>query len=575
MMKKRKKSRSRKIIPLLLCAAVPVVVAVAVYAQYFKSKPATESGVFAEENGKNISQTADSLSLNAELVKANCIGSVAKIDIVTPGLDTCSMRVAMYDLNGGKVLSETALKEGAWITGQTENGFYAVEQFEKTLYIYDNSGKLKTEKSFSDKSDFSSVCGVDEKEKYFIYTTSQKGEVYVYDLKSGEEKKLDEGVFLREALGFRGGVMYAAGMESSLVAIDAEDFSVRTEVQNPQLNLFTPYYSLGTTDYSFIVADKTGVKYVPFGSVDELAVGIGEDGFTTAVSREKGNTLRIYKLSEKTVAEANIDGTVESVCYTGDGRLLVITGDAMQKSHSLSLCDLKSLKTAVLAVNDRDIPEKKEPQIDIPEAKDSQKANIIKDVPVLSQFPEFPTGCESVSTVTVLRFYGENITAAKFIDEYLPKSADFYYESGKRYGPSPYDFFIGNPRTAASYGCMAPVIEKALCDYFGGSERVKNTTGAELSELCDEYIDNGIPVITWATINMLDTDPKNTWYLKDGTRFSWPGNEHCLVLTGYDADSYYFNDPYAGKTVKYKKQTVKDRYAELGRQSVVILKKGE
>ena len=346
-------------------------------------------------------------------------------------------------------------------------------------------------------------------------------------------------------------------------------------MQNPQLNLFTPYYSLGTTDYSFIVADKTGVKYVPFGSVDELAVGIGEDGFTTAVSREKGNTLRIYDISEKTVAEANIDGTVESVCYTGDGRLLVITGDAMQKSHSLSICDLKSLKTAVLAVNDKDIPEKTEPQIDIPEAKEGQKANIIKGVPVLSQFPEFPTGCESVSAVTVLRFYGENITAAKFIDEYLPKSADFYYESGRRYGPSPYDFFIGNPRTAASYGCMAPVIEKALCDYFGGSERVKNTTGAELSELCDKYIDNGIPVIMWATINMLETNPKNTWYLKDGTRFSWPGNEHCLVLTGYDADSYYFNDPYAGKTVKYKKQTVKDRYAELGRQSVVILKKGE
>lgn len=573
-MKKRRKSRLRKIMPVLLCA-VFAVAAFATVKVYFKEKPAAESGVFAEENGKNISQTADSLSLNAELVKANCIGAVAKIDIVTPGLDTCSMRVAMYDLNGGKVLSETALKEGAWITGQTENGFYAVEQFEKTLYIYDNSGKLKTEKSFSDKADFSSVCGVDEKEKYFIYTTSQKGEVYVYDLKSGEEKKLDEGVFLREALGFRDGVMYAAGMESSLVAIDAEDFSVRTEVQNPQLNLFTPYYSLGTTDYSFIVADKTGVKYVPFGSVDELAVGIGEDGFTTAVSREKGNTLRIYKLSEKTVAEANIDGAVESVCYTGDGRLLVITGDAMQKSHSLSICDLKSLKTAVLTVNDTDLPEKKEPQIDIPEAKEGQKANIIKGVPVLSQFPEFPTGCESVSTVTVLRFYGENITAAKFIDEYLPKSADFYYESGRRYGPSPYDFFIGNPRTAASYGCMAPVIEKALCDYFGGSERVKNTTGAELETLCGEYIDNGIPVIMWATINMLETDPKNTWYLKEGTRFSWPGNEHCLVLTGYDADSYYFNDPYAGKTVKYKKQTVKDRYAELGRQSVVILKKGE
>ena len=117
---------------------------------------------------------------------------------------------------------------------------------------------------------------------------------------------------------------------------------------------------------------------------------------------------------------------------------------------------------------------------------------------------------------------------------------------------------------------MAPVIEKALCDYFGGNERVKNTTGTELETLCSDYIDKGIPVIMWATINMLETNPKNTWHLSDGTRFTWPGNEHCLVLIGYDDGNYFFNDPYAGKTVKYEKDTVKDRYAELGRQSIVV-----
>lgn len=209
---------------------------------------------------------------------------------------------------------------------------------------------------------------------------------------------------------------------------------------------------------------------------------------------------------------------------------------------------------------------------DLNSGKILSETELKEGVPVLSQFPEFPTGCESVSTGMALKFYGENISCTRFIDEYLPKNADYYYDSGKRFGPSPYEYFIGSPRTAASYGCMAPVIEKALCDYFGNSDRVKNTTGTELDSLCSEYIDKGIPVIIWATINMQETNPKNTWYLSDGTRFTWPGNEHCLVLTGYDANSYYFNDPYAGKTVKFKKQTAKDRYAELGRQSVVILK---
>lgn len=566
----KKIARGRKLILLLLCVVISVS---AVLTGCFKEKPVTESGNLAVDNAGAVNQIADELSLDTELVRVSCIGSVAKIDIVTPGLDTYIMRVAMYDLNSGKILSETGFAEGTWIRGQTENGFYAVEQSKKTLYIYDNSGKLKFEKSFSDKAAFSSVCGVDEKEKYFIYITAKNGEVYVYDLKSGEEKKLGEGVFLHETVGFRDGVMYASGMESSIVAIDVEDFSVRTEVQNPQINLFSPYYSLGTTDYSFIVADKTGMKYVPFGSVDELTVGVGKDGFTTAVSRENGDTLRIYSLSEKKFTEANIDGAVESVCYTGDGRLIVITGNANEKKHSLHVCNLKSMRTIPLEISDKDIPKNREPEIQIPEADEGRKASIIKNVPILSQFPDFPTGCESVSAVTVLKFYGEDISAAEFIDEYLPKSADFYYDAGKRFGPSPYEYFIGSPRTSASYGCMAPVIEKALCNYFGSSERVKNTTGSELDRLCSEYIDNGIPVIMWATVNMLEVNPKNTWYLSDGSRFTWPGNEHCLVLKGYDADYYYFNDPYAGKTVKYKKKTVEDRYSALGKQSLVVLKK--
>ena len=47
------------------------------------------------------------------------------------------------------------------------------------------------------------------------------------------------------------------------------------------------------------------------------------------------------------------------------------------------------------------------------------------------------------------------------------------------------------------------------------------------------------------------------------------------MLIGYDEENYYFNDPYAGKTVKYENKTVEDRHAEQGMQSVVILKKGE
>lgn len=574
-MKKRKKSGVIKKIIAFLCVMICVGIGIGIY---IKVKPVTDKptdnagNADNADNGKSITQIAKQLSLNTEYVKVTSLDETVKIDIVTPGLDTCTMRVAIYDLKTDKVLSQTEFEEGAWVTGLTDGGFYAVDQLKKTLYVYDKSGKLKQEKTFSETEMWSPVCGLREDEKFFIYTLPRTGEVYACNLQTDEVKKIGDNIALREQLGFHNGILYAAGMANEVVAIDVSDFSVRTEVNDSRLNSFSPFYCLGTTDYSFIAADKSGIKYIPFGSVDELVVGIGKQGFTTTVSNQNSETLNIYNLEKNTLTKADIADAVESVCYTEDGKLLIVAGDSMQKKHRLYLCEPNKLKNESLTVNSADLPSKKEPEITIPAAEKTEQAKIIKTVPVLSQFPEYPTGCESVSTVMVLKFWGENISAAKFIDDYLPKSAEFYYKEYKRYGPSPNEFFIGNPRTAASYGCMAPVIEKALCDYFGGSDRVRNTTGTELSQLCSEYIDKDIPVLVWATINMLETAPKNSWYLSDGKLFTWPGNEHCLVLTGYDEDCYYFNDPYAGKTVKFKKETVNERYAELGRQSVVVLK---
>ena len=60
------------------------------------------------------------------------------------------------------------------------------------------------------------------------------------------------------------------------------------------------------------------------------------------------------------------------------------------------------------------------------------------------------------------------------------------------------------------------------------------------------------------------------WYLQeDGSLFQWIGREHCLVLTGYDNQYYYFNDPLSGK-VKYAKSLVETRFSQLGKQSLVI-----
>ncbi len=169
-----------------------------------------------------------------------------------------------------------------------------------------------------------------------------------------------------------------------------------------------------------------------------------------------------------------------------------------------------------------------------------------------------------------LQYAGKNIPVSEFI-KHMEYSTDFYRKNGVLHGPSPYEYFVGNPRSENSYGCMAPVIEKALVRYFGSGERVVNATGTELSELCKQYIDTGIPVIIWGGIGMSPILEGQQWTLPDGTQFTWPSGEHCLLLVGYDKDTYYLNDPTNGKMIRYSRWVVEQRYADLGKQALVIL----
>ena len=59
-----------------------------------------------------------------------------------------------------------------------------------------------------------------------------------------------------------------------------------------------------------------------------------------------------------------------------------------------------------------------------------------------------------------------------------------------------------------------------------------------------------------------------------GTRFVWPRHEHCLLLIGYDRDSYYVRDPYQRNSSllegAYPRDLLHSRYQQLFQQAVVI-----
>ena len=204
----------------------------------------------------------------------------------------------------------------------------------------------------------------------------------------------------------------------------------------------------------------------------------------------------------------------------------------------------------------------------------SSSEKILLSVPYLSQENALPTGCEIVSTVMLLQYYSIPADTNALIDRYL-ECGELELRGKMRYGPDPNEAFVGSPYRSDSFGCYAPVIQKALQRLFQEERhefQVKNTTGVSLETLCCDYVSGGTPVLVWASINMAPIEEGLEWFLNgSGRLFTWTKNEHCLVLVGYDASHYYFNDPYSSNgVVSYDKELADQRYQEMGRQSLII-----
>lgn len=234
------------------------------------------------------------------------------------------------------------------------------------------------------------------------------------------------------------------------------------------------------------------------------------------------------------------------------------------------------------------------------------------DVPSLTQVEILPSGCESVSAVMALNYAGVDISVDAFISGYLPMSGEprIDEDDGSLMGESPNEYYIGSPYSEFGYGCYSPVILKAINGVLSGtrtgnsdssrsgSERrppagddvnaeatqdeadakpanydltAVDLSGSSLAQLCDEYIDNDIPVIIWATIQMKPVEGTVTWLMLSGEEFIWKSGEHCLLLVGYDDKCYYFNDPIEGKDVAYLRANVEQAYEELYKQAIAVV----
>ena len=208
-------------------------------------------------------------------------------------------------------------------------------------------------------------------------------------------------------------------------------------------------------------------------------------------------------------------------------------------------------------------------------------AEVVIKVPFYSQ-KDYPTGCELVSTSMLLAKYGIRIKADEIVTKGYLKAKKVYLDArADPYGPDPNMYFVGEPTEDDGYGCYSGAIVSALKKIVPKDKyKVVDLTGQELEDICREYIDKGIPVLYWGSLQMqpLYYDVVNHWYIESGKRkgeeFRWISNEHCMVLVGHNRDNYIFNDPSVDKAcAEYIRPIVEKRFIELGRMAVAIVPK--
>lgn len=200
----------------------------------------------------------------------------------------------------------------------------------------------------------------------------------------------------------------------------------------------------------------------------------------------------------------------------------------------------------------------------------------LDDVPIVLQTEKYYNGCESASATMLLQYYDYNLTIDD-VAKNIP-TVDLETVDGKLYGPDPNVAFAGS-MTDKGYGVyLKPVLNtlQTLIKENGGTHQVRDLTGAS-PELLYYHLNQGNPVQVWVTTNMVDVQYSDmvTWYVKDsdGTytenEISFPLNEHCMVLIGYDEDSVFLNDPLRGLAI-IDKSEFETAYQSMGAMALVI-----
>ncbi|MDP4163035.1 MAG: C39 family peptidase [Bacillota bacterium] len=200
------------------------------------------------------------------------------------------------------------------------------------------------------------------------------------------------------------------------------------------------------------------------------------------------------------------------------------------------------------------------------------KDRVLLDAPAVSQFPELPRGCEVTSLAMLLSSTGLKVDKLKLAAQIKKEDTFFNTVGGKVFFGNPNAGFVGNMYdfSKPGLGVYHTPIKELAEKYLPG--KIDDLTGSDFEDLKIHLSDNRpVWVIINTTYQKLEDNQFQTWMTPSGP-IKITYKEHSVLLTGYDKNNVYFNDPLTGE--KNKKAPIKDfkeSWVQMGRQAITYL----
>nr|WP_256217186.1 C39 family peptidase [Bacillus sp. 491mf] len=192
---------------------------------------------------------------------------------------------------------------------------------------------------------------------------------------------------------------------------------------------------------------------------------------------------------------------------------------------------------------------------------------MIENVPFIKQLPELERGCEVTSLAMLLQYKGIKVDKMTLANEITRVP----FESNGVKG-NPHEGFVGNIYTKSErgYGVYHQPIYKLAQKYV--PDKTIDLSGREIKDIY-KVLSAGSPVwiIANTTFQPLAADSFESWNTNAGelkiTYF-----EHSVVITGYDQNFVYVNDPLASKPRKsIPRSQFEKAWEQMGKQAITIL----